>query len=263
MSFNWSRNSQWGLFLGRTGKWPPNFSSSVLARPSFSSLWCSREPEFIFSNRCFHASDFPLPPSCSRAPESLLSNRCSRALDFRLSPFAAFSCALLAPLLFKFLGARFSSFFLGVFAPLISHFSCVFILALISPLPLVFPRAWVSLPLGLPVCPNKYLSFTVSIPARLIHPFSLRILTCPIFPFFPSLGPRALFFPFSLRVVARPNFFFPFGVLAGLIFPFLILFSCARYFPSSFLALSFLAFSRARFSSFSDACHANVAVYRC
>ena len=97
MSFNWSRNSQWGLFLARTGKSPTNFSSPVLARRNFSSLWCSRAPEFLFSNRCFHAPDFPLPPSCSRtpkllspwcsrAPEPLLANRCYRALDFRLSP---------------------------------------------------------------------------------------------------------------------------------------------------------------------------------
>ena len=71
-------------------------------------LSCSRAPKFLFplvfsgariffSNRCFHAPDFPFPPSCSRtpkllspwcsrAPESLLSNRCYRALDFRLSP---------------------------------------------------------------------------------------------------------------------------------------------------------------------------------
>ena len=74
--------------------------------------------------------------------------------------------------------------------------------ALISSLLLVFPPARVSLPRGVPLCPN--LSFTVSVPTRRIYPFSLRVL-------------------------ARPNFYSPLSVLAGLILPFLFLFSCARY----------------------------------
>ena len=235
------------MFVTTTGKSPPNFSSPVLARPSFPSLWCSRASEFLLSNRCFYTPDFPFSPSCSRAPKfsfPLVFSR-ARISPFKLLfsrdrfssfPFAVFSCTLFASFLVKFLGDRLSSFSLSVFALLSSHFSCVLTPALISPLLLVFPRAWVSLPRDVPLCPN--LSFTVSIPARRIYPFSVRVL-------------------------ARPNFSFPLGVLAGLIVPFLLLFSCARYFPSSFSALFFRAFSRSRLSSFSDACHAYFAVYKC
>lgn len=225
-----------------TGKSRPNFSSPVLARPSFPSLWCSYASEFLLSNRCFHTPDSPLSPSCSHAPKFSFPLVFSRArispfkllfsrARFSSFPFAVFSCTLFTSFLVKFLGDRLSCFSLGVLAPLISHFSRVFTPALISPLLLVLPRAWVSLPRGVPVWPN--LSFTVSIPARRIYPFSLRVRACA-------------------------NFTFPL-----VIFPFLFLFSCACYFPSFFAALFFLAFSRARFSSFLDACHAYFAVYKC
>ena len=225
-----------------TGKSRPNFSSPVLARPSFPSLWCSYASEFLLSNRCFHTPDSPLSPSCSHAPKfsfPLVFSR-PRISSFKLLfsrarfssfPFAVFSCTLFTSFLVKFLGDRLPCFSLGVLAPLISHFSWVFTPALISPLLLVLPRAWVSLPRGFPVWPN--LSSTVSIPARRIYPFSLRVRACA-------------------------NFTFPL-----VIFPFLFLFLCACYFPSFFAALFFLAFSRARFSSFLDACHAYFAVYKC
>lgn len=225
-----------------TGKSRPNFSSPVLARPSFPSLWCSYASEFLFSNRCFHTPDSPLSPSCSHAPKFSFPLVFSRA---RISPFkllfsrARFSSFLSpcsrAPCLPLFSSSSWATdypVFPSVFwRPLISHFSWVFTPALISPLLLVLPRAWVSLPRGVPVWPN--LSFTVSIPARRIYPFSLRVRACA-------------------------NFTFPL-----VIFPFLFLFSCACYFPSFFAALFFLAFSRARFSSFLDACHSYFAVYKC
>lgn len=225
-----------------TGKSRLNFSSPVLARPSFPSLWCSYASEFLLSNRCFHTPDSPLSPSCSHAPKFSFPLVFSRA---RISPFkllfsrARFSSFLSpcsrAPCLPLFSSSSWATdypVFPSVFwRPLISHFSWVFTPALISPLLLVLPRAWVSLPRGVPVWPN--LSFTVSIPARRIYPFSLRVRACA-------------------------NFTFPL-----VIFPFLFLFSCACYFPSFFAALFFLAFSRARFSSFLDACHAYFAVYKC
>ena len=216
-------------------------------------LSCCRAPEFPFplvflrvrispfKSMFSHArfSSFPLlfpraqvsfPLVFSRARISPFKLLFSRA-RFSSFPFAVFSCTLFTSFLVKFLGDRLSCFSLGVLAPLISHFSWVFTPALISPLLLVLPRAWVSLPRGVPVWPN--LSFTVSIPARRIYPFSLRVGACA-------------------------NFTFPL-----VIFPFLFLFSCACYFPSFFAALFFLPFSRARFSSFLDACHAYFAVYKC
>ena len=221
-------------------------------------LSCSRAPEFpfplvfsririspfksVFLHARFSFFPFVFPRAQVFFPLGVLARP---NLSFKLLfsrdrfssfPFAVFSCTLFASFLVKFLGDRLSSFSLSVFALLSSHFSCVLTPALISPLLLVFPRAWVSLPRDVPLCPN--LSFTVSIPARRIYPFSVRVL-------------------------ARPNFSFPLGVLAGLIVPFLLLFSCARYFPSSFSALFFRAFSRSRLSSFSDACHAYFAVYKC
>lgn len=246
--FSWSRNSQWGLLVATTGKSRPNFSSPVLARPSFPSLWCFRASEFLLSNRCFHTPDFPLFPFVLPgaqvffplgvlAPESLLSNCCSRVLDFRLSPSSCSRAPCLPLFHVKFLSDRLSSFSLGVFCasdfPLLL---CVHAFPYFSPLQLVFPRAWVSLARGVPVWPN--LSFTVSIPARRIYPFSLRVRACV-------------------------NFSFPLGVLAGLIFPFLLLFSCACYFLSFFSRFSSSRFPMPDFSSFLDACHAYFAVYKC
>lgn len=177
------------------------FPPLVPTRPSFLSPWCSRAPESLLSNCCSLALDFRLSPSpCSRAPCLPLFSSSSWATDYPVFP----------------------SVFWRPWFP--TSLEC-------SPLLLVLPRAWVSLPRGVPVWPN--LSFTVSIPARRIYPFSLRVRACA-------------------------NFTFPW-----VIFPFLFLFSCARYFPSFFAALFFLAFSRARFSSFLDACHAYFAVYKC
>ena len=211
--FNWSRNSQGGLFVATTGKSSPNFSSPVLARPSFPFLFfCFQigvftRPIFLFPLRVpAHQSFSPL------GVLALPNLSFQIAVLARSFPFAVFQCALFAPFLLKFLGARFASFSLGVFAPLISHFSCVFTPALISPLPLVFPRAWVSLPCGVPVCPN--LSFTVSIPARRIQPFSLRVLAYPNFSF--PLGD----FPFPSFVLVRTLFsFLLLGAFLPRVFP--------------------------------------------
>lgn len=214
-------------------------------------LSCSRAPEFpfplvflrvrisFFKSMFSHARFSSFPVLFPRAQVFFPLGVLARPnLSFQIAvlsrsifvfPFAVFSCTLFTSFLVKFLGDRLSCFSLGVLAPLISHFSWVFTPALISPLLLVLPRAWVSLPRGVPVWPN--LSFTVSIPARRIYPFSLRVRACA-------------------------NFTFPL-----VIFPFLFLFSCACYFPSFFAALFFLAFSRARFSSFLDACHAYFVVY--
>ena len=94
----------------------------------------------------------------------------------------------------------------------------------------MFPRAWVSLSRGVPVCPN--LSFTVSIPARRTYPFSLRVLSFPNFSF--PLGD----FPFPSFVLVRTLFSFVLGAFLPRI-------------------------SRVRFSSFLGACHAYFAVYKC
>ena len=220
-------------------------------------------PEFLLS--CSRAPEFPFPLVFLRVRISPFKSMFSHArfssfpllfphaqvffpLGVLARPNLSFQIAVLSRSIFVFPlrrvlvhpvylfsrqvpGDRLSCFSLGVLAPLISHFSWVFTPPLISPLLLVLPRAWVSLPRGVPVWPN--LSFTVSIPARRIYPFSLRVRACA-------------------------NFTFPL-----VIFPFLFLFSCACYFPSFFAALFFLAFSRARFSSFLDACHAYFAVYKC
>ena len=111
-----------------TGKSRPNFSSPVLARPSFPSLWCSYASEFLLSNRCFHTPDSPLSPSCSHAPKFSFPLVFSRArispfkllfsrARFSSFPFAVFSCTLFTSFLVKFLGDRLSCFSLGVLAP--------------------------------------------------------------------------------------------------------------------------------------------------
>ena len=196
-------------------------------------LSCSRAPEFPFPLVFLRVRISPFKSMFSHARFSSFPLLFPRAqVFFPLGVLARPNLSFqITSFLVKFLGDRLSCFSLGVLAPLISHFSWVFTPALISPLLLVLPRAWVSLPRGVPVWPN--LSFTVSIPARRIYPFSLRVRACA-------------------------NFTFPL-----VIFPFLFLFSCACYFPSFFAALFFLAFSRARFSSFLDACHAYFAVYKC
>lgn len=180
-------------------------------------LSCSRAPEFpfplvflrvrisFFKSMFSHARFSSFPVLFPRAQVFFPLGVLARPnLSFQIAvlsrsifvfPFAVFSCTLFTSFLVKFLGDRLSCFSLGVLAPLISHFSWVFTPALISPLLLVLPRAWVSLPRGVPVWPN--LSFTVSIPARRIYPFSLRVRARANFTF--PLGD----FPFPFFVLVR------------------------------------------------------------